>query len=190
MARWGLCLGCVFGVLAIVAAGAAMRWSDGAAGWIAWGAFALFGWGGAMSVYSFDRPAPTSRAVEGGYCGRSRTPSGANMNPSLSEPTPEDVQEQMRETRAHMTGQIHALEDKVVGMAHDATEAVGGTVRDVQNAVHTATDWVRDSSESALASVRRGLDVRRQVRRYPWLAVGGAVALGFVCGSTSSSTCR
>lgn len=58
MARWGLCSGCMFGLLAVGAAGAAMRWLDGAALWAGWGAFALFGWCAAMSIYSFDRPAP------------------------------------------------------------------------------------------------------------------------------------
>ena len=62
MARWGLCSGCVFGLLAVCAVGAAMRWPDGAAGWAGWVAFAVFGWGAAMSVYSFDRPAPSQAA--------------------------------------------------------------------------------------------------------------------------------
>jgi ElaB/YqjD/DUF883 family membrane-anchored ribosome-binding protein len=84
--------------------------------------------------------------------------------PSTTEPTPEDVQEQMRDTRAHMSGQMQALEDKVTGMAQDAADAVDG-----------------GASESALASVRHALDVRRHVRRHPWLAMGTAAALGFVC---------
>jgi hypothetical protein len=58
MARWGLCWGCVFGVLAVGSVVAAMRWSDGTAGWAGWCAFALFAWCVVMSVYTFDRPAP------------------------------------------------------------------------------------------------------------------------------------
>jgi hypothetical protein len=58
MARWGLCWGCGFGALAIGAVGVAMWWLDGAAGWIGWGAFTVFGWCAVMSVYSFDRPTP------------------------------------------------------------------------------------------------------------------------------------
>jgi ElaB/YqjD/DUF883 family membrane-anchored ribosome-binding protein len=105
------------------------------------------------------------------------------MNPtSLLEPTPEDVQEQMRDTRRHMTGQMHALEDKVTGMVHDATEAVGAASSGVRDAVHTATEQVRGASASVLASVRGALDVGRHARRYPWLAVGCAAAVGFVCG--------
>jgi ElaB/YqjD/DUF883 family membrane-anchored ribosome-binding protein len=88
----------------------------------------------------------------------------------------------MRDTRAHLSDQMSALEDKVVGMAQDATEAVDGAVRGVRDAVDAATEQVRGASESALASVRRALDVRRQVRRHPWLAVGSAIALGFIWG--------
>ena len=58
MARGGLCSGCVFAVIAVAAAGAAMRWLEGATYWVGWGAFALFAWGAVMAVYSFDRPAP------------------------------------------------------------------------------------------------------------------------------------
>jgi hypothetical protein len=88
------------------------------------------------------------------------------------------MQEQMRDTRRHLSGQAHALEDKVLGMA---LIAVDGAVRGVRNAVGAASDQIRGASASAPASVGEALDVRRHVRRRPWLAVGGAVALGFVC---------
>jgi ElaB/YqjD/DUF883 family membrane-anchored ribosome-binding protein len=104
------------------------------------------------------------------------------MNADLPpEATPEDIQGQMRDTRRHMSGQIHALEDKVTGMAQGAADAVDGAARGVRDAVHTATERLQGASASVLASVRGVLDVRRQVRRHPWLTVGGAVALGFVC---------
>src|SRR6185436_7935987 len=90
---------------------------------------------------------------------RSRPQRELIMNPSLLPAlTTEGVREQMCDTRAHMTGQIHALEDKVTGMAHDATEAVAGAVSGVRDAVHTVTEQVRGASESALASVRHALD--------------------------------
>ncbi len=105
------------------------------------------------------------------------------MNPtSPPDQTPEDVQEQMRDTRTHMHGQMHALGEKVGGMVQDAAEAVDGAVTGVRDAVSTATEQVRGASQSAVASVRRALDVSGHVRRHPWLAVGGAVALGLICG--------
>lgn len=57
MVRLGLCWGCGFAVIAFAAAGAAMRWLEGATYWVGWGVFALFAWGAVMAVYSFDRPA-------------------------------------------------------------------------------------------------------------------------------------
>ena len=106
------------------------------------------------------------------------------MNADLPrEATPEDVQGQMRDTRKHMSDQMHALEDKVTGMAQDAADAVDGAARGVRDAVHTVTEQMRGAPASVLASVRGALDVRHHVRRHPWLAVGGAVALGFVCAS-------
>jgi hypothetical protein len=62
MARWGLCLGCVFGAIAVAAVVATMRWLDGPVAWAGWGAFALFGWAAVMAVYSFDRPARSHSA--------------------------------------------------------------------------------------------------------------------------------
>jgi ElaB/YqjD/DUF883 family membrane-anchored ribosome-binding protein len=76
---------------------------------------------------------------------------------------------------------MHALENKVTGMAQDAADAVDDAARGVRDAVQTVTEQVRGASESALASVRHALDVRRHVRRHPWLAMGTAAALGFVC---------
>lgn len=104
------------------------------------------------------------------------------MNPiPLAEPTPEDAEEQMRDTRRRMTGQMHALEDKVIGMAQDTANAVDDAAHGVRDAVRVATERVRGASASVLAHVRGALDVRGHVRQHPWLAVGFAAALGFAC---------
>jgi hypothetical protein len=55
MARWGLVLGFVFGVSALAAGGAALRWLDGAALWAGMAVFGLFLWGAILSVRSFER---------------------------------------------------------------------------------------------------------------------------------------
>jgi ElaB/YqjD/DUF883 family membrane-anchored ribosome-binding protein len=97
-------------------------------------------------------------------------------------PTPEDVQHEMADTRAHLTRQVRALEDKVVGYAHDATDAVEGVMHSVKDAVRASAGSVQRAAEDATAFAWHALDVRRHIRRYPWLAVGCAAALGFVCG--------
>ena len=97
-------------------------------------------------------------------------------------PTPEDVQHDMQATRAHLGAGVHALGDKAAGYARDATEAVGDAYRGTRDTLHAARDAVRGAATDASAFAGRALDVRRHVRRYPWLAVGTAVAIGFVCG--------
>lgn len=62
MDRWGLCLGCVLGVVAFFILIATMRWLEGVLTWVGWGLFALFAWGAIMSISTFDRPAPSPPA--------------------------------------------------------------------------------------------------------------------------------
>lgn len=95
------------------------------------------------------------------------------------EQSPEDVEGQMRDTRRHMSGQMHALEDKVAGMAQGAADSADRAVRGAADALATATEQVRAAPAAILAAVRRVLDVGSHVRRHPWLAVGCAAALGF-----------
>src|SRR5689334_7222923 len=92
-------------------------------------------------------------------------------------PTPEDVQHEMADTRAHLTKQVHALEDKVVGYAHDAADAIEGAMHSVKEAVQASAGSVQQAAEDATACAWGALDVRRHVRRYPWPAVGCAAAL-------------
>ena len=58
-------------------------------------------------------------------------------------PRPEHVQHEMADTRAHLSGQVHALEDKVVGYAHDAADAVEGAMHSVQDAIRASAGSVR-----------------------------------------------
>ncbi|HEX4613704.1 MAG TPA: hypothetical protein VH092_36315 [Urbifossiella sp.] len=86
-------------------------------------------------------------------------------------PTPEAVQGDMRATRTHLGEGVQALGDKAAGYAHDAADAAGAAYRGTRDVLHAARD-----------ATGHALDLRRQVRRYPWLAVGCAAALGFYCG--------
>ena len=96
-------------------------------------------------------------------------------------PTPEDIQHDMQGTRDHLAGQVGALGDKVLGMAHDVNAAVAGAIQGGKDAAQAVGDAVRDATASAAGFAGRVVDVRRHVRRYPWPAVGAAVALGFIC---------
>ena len=97
-------------------------------------------------------------------------------------PTPEKVQHDMQTTRTHLGAGVQALGDKAAGYAHDAADAVGDAYRGTRDVLHVARDAVQHAATDAVASAGRVLDVRRHVHRYPWLAVGTAVALGIICG--------
>ncbi|HVK09488.1 MAG TPA: DUF3618 domain-containing protein [Gemmataceae bacterium] len=110
-----------------------------------------------------------------------------------ADPTPEDIQHDMETTRAHLGAGVKALEDKAVGYAHDAAEAVEDAYQGTKDALHAARDAVQHAA-SDVASVGRhavadvaafagqAVDIRHHVRQYPWPAVGTAVAIGFACG--------
>jgi ElaB/YqjD/DUF883 family membrane-anchored ribosome-binding protein len=100
----------------------------------------------------------------------------------VAGPTPEEVQHDMQTTRTHLGAGVQALGDKAAGYAHDAAEAVGDACRGTRDALHAARDAVGHAATDVVAFAGRALDIRRHVRRYPWAAVGAAVALGFACG--------
>lgn len=102
-----------------------------------------------------------------------------------TDPTPEDVQHDMRSTRAHLGAGIDTLGDKAAGYAQDATDAVGDAYQGTMDALHGVQHAAADGAafaRRAAAFTGRAVDVRGHVRRHPWLAVAVAVAAGFTCG--------
>jgi ElaB/YqjD/DUF883 family membrane-anchored ribosome-binding protein len=90
----------------------------------------------------------------------------------------------MEETRQSLTDKVSALEQQVVGTIQSATEAVNDSVQFARSAVHETVEAVsgavKDSVESVSAGVKEALDVSQRVREHPWIAIGGAVAVGFL----------
>lgn len=95
---------------------------------------------------------------------------------------PEVIRQQMEETRASLTEKLETLEQQVVGTVQGATTAVSETVESVKEAVQQTVDTVKGSVQDTVDSVKDTFDVPRQVDRYPWLMMGGAIALGYVGG--------
>jgi len=111
----------------------------------------------------------------------------------MDRESPELIEREMEQTRESLTEKVSLLEDKVVGQIHAATDTVQGTVESVQETVHSVksavvdtvesvSHTIKDTVQSVASSLREGLDVTRQVERYPWGTVGGAAAAGFVTG--------
>ena len=97
-------------------------------------------------------------------------------------PSPEDIQHDMQDTKDHLTQGVQDLGDRAAGYARDAAEAVGDACRGVKESVHAVRDVAEHAVADATAFAGRALDVRRHVHRYPWAALGGAFAAGFICG--------
>jgi len=88
----------------------------------------------------------------------------------------------MKETRESLTEKVAALEQHVVGTIHDATSAVHDTVNHVKQSVSQVSENVKHSVSQVSENVRATFDVSEQVRRRPWVMVGGATAAGFLAG--------
>jgi ElaB/YqjD/DUF883 family membrane-anchored ribosome-binding protein len=84
------------------------------------------------------------------------------------------IREQMDETKSQLSDKLESLEQQVSETVQHTGTAVNATVEAVQETIETVTGAVQD----AVQSVSNALDVRRQVDRHPWLAVGGSVVLG------------
>jgi hypothetical protein len=81
---------------------------------------------------------------------------------------PEVTREDLDETRASLSEKLETLEQQVVHSVHGATNAVNETVASVKDAVH-----------DTVATVKETFDLPLQVRRRPWVMVGGSIALGY-----------
>jgi ElaB/YqjD/DUF883 family membrane-anchored ribosome-binding protein len=84
---------------------------------------------------------------------------------------PEVTCADLDETRASLSEKLETLEQKVVHSVHGATSAVNETVESVKDAVH-----------DTVATVKETFDLPLQVRRRPWVMVGGSIALGYLGG--------
>jgi len=95
---------------------------------------------------------------------------------------PEVIRQQMEETRSALSDKLQTLEQQVVETVSEANTAVADTVETVKEAVQNTVDTVKETVDETLERVKDTFDVPLQVRRHPWLMVGGSVALGYAGG--------
>jgi len=93
------------------------------------------------------------------------------------------IQQQMQETRAALTEKLETLEQKVVGTVESATTTVSETVDAIKETVRDTVATVQEGVKGGVDSVKDLFDVPTHVRRRPWLAMGGAVAIGYCLGA-------
>jgi ElaB/YqjD/DUF883 family membrane-anchored ribosome-binding protein len=84
----------------------------------------------------------------------------------------EVIRDEMELTRANLAEKLGALETQVRETVSDASEAVSSTVEGVKDVVSTVSETVE--------SVTDTFNVSKHVEQHPWMAMGAAVATGFV----------
>jgi len=82
------------------------------------------------------------------------------------------IRDEMEQTRANLAEKLGALENQVRETVSGATEAVSSTVEGVKDVVSSVSETVETVTET--------FNVTRQVEQHPWMAVGAAMATGFV----------
>jgi len=90
------------------------------------------------------------------------------------------IERDMAQTRESLGSKVGALEEKVVDTVKDTTEAVSQTVGSVKEAVQSTAEAVTGAVSDSIQTVKESLDLSAHVRNYPWLMMGGGLALGFV----------
>jgi len=86
----------------------------------------------------------------------------------------------MEATRSSLCEKIETLENKVINTVTGATDAVTETIGTVKDTVQETVESVKGTARDTVQTVRDAFDLRRQVCRHPWPALGGAVAAGFL----------
>lgn len=90
----------------------------------------------------------------------------------------EVIRDEMEQTRANLADKLGALENQVRETVSGATEAVSSTVDGVKDVVSTVSETVESVTET--------FNVSKQVEKNPWMAMGAAVATGFVLAQVLS----
>lgn len=114
-----------------------------------------------------------------------------NRTPELTMPTaadksPEQIEQEMLQTRESLTTKVSALENQVVGTVQTAADTISGTVGAVKSLVDTApaavTDTVKQAADVVGEKMKEIFDVTGHVQNHPWPSVAVATGLGFVTG--------
>jgi ElaB/YqjD/DUF883 family membrane-anchored ribosome-binding protein len=89
------------------------------------------------------------------------------------------ILKQMDETRASMVEKVEALERQVADTVKETAATVAETVHTATEAVDKTVTTVSGTVEA----VTETFNLRGHIERHPWIALGGAVALGYLAGS-------
>jgi len=94
-----------------------------------------------------------------------------DQEPDLMNQKPDEIREQIEDTRSALTEKLETLEQEVKETVSEAKAAVTGTIENVKETVKGSVETVKET-----------LDIRTYVERYPWPMLAGSVALGWGLG--------
>ncbi|MFO0929934.1 MAG: hypothetical protein U0736_23415 [Gemmataceae bacterium] len=95
---------------------------------------------------------------------------------------PEMIKQQMSETRSSLSEKLETLEQKVTDTIKETTESVNETVENVTSSVGETVDLMKETVGETVDKVKETFNLSGHIERYPWLAIGGAVAAGYALG--------
>lgn len=91
------------------------------------------------------------------------------------EPEPEEIRLQMEQTRSDLSEKLAELETQVAETIQSTRTAIDSTVTSIRGAV---------------VNVKESLSLRHQIEQHPLVALGGAVAVGFLAESLIAKATR
>lgn len=94
----------------------------------------------------------------------------------MDDDTPDMIRQQMEETKSQLSDKLESLEQQVSETVQSTGTAVNATVE----AVHDTVESVTGAVQEAVQFITHALDIRRQVERNPFIAIGGAFVLGYL----------
>jgi ElaB/YqjD/DUF883 family membrane-anchored ribosome-binding protein len=108
------------------------------------------------------------------------------VNTLPTDNTPEQIEQQMFETRESLTEKVEALENQVVGTVQTAADTLTDTVDAVKslltNAPETVSNTVKQAVGAVSETIKETFDFGQQVRSRPWTSLGVSTGLGFLAG--------
>lgn len=103
-----------------------------------------------------------------------------------ADKTPEQIKQQMLETRESLTDKVAALENQVVGTVQTAADTLTDTVGAVKSLITEAPEKMSDTVKQATAAVgetlKKTFDFSHHVQARPWTSLGTSIGLGFLTG--------
>src|SRR5262245_56859365 len=90
----------------------------------------------------------------------------------VTEKHPDEIRQEIEQTRSSLTEKIETLENEVLGTVHNVTDTVESTIENVKETV-----------QETVHTVKRTFDLRYQTDQHPWAMFSGSMLAGCIAGA-------